>query len=297
LATGGVNRFEANWNNANASFFIATSNRITFYPANYGLTINTTGITVPNASTIEWSSTAASIGTPDLFLKRAGGATLQLGNIDVDTNAAIVAQTFRTQGALTGGTTNHAGKDFTVIVSPGKGTGAGGAFVLQTAPAGTSGSTPNTPVTGFKMDSAGLITYPTILTDSGKTTSTVCQDTTTHGLYFGSGALGVCAGTSSIRFKHDIAPLREGLAELTKLDTVSFYFNKGHGDDGATQKFGFTAEQMHEVLPKLVNSDPEGRPTTIDWSGLLPIIVNAIRELKADNDNLRTQIRDIRAAR
>jgi hypothetical protein len=222
-------------------------------------------------------------------------ATLQLGNTDTDLNSNVVAQNLRTQGPLAGGTTNQAGKDFTILVSPGKGTGAGGAFVLQTAPAGGSGTSINAGVTAFKIDGAGLITYPTILTDSGKTTSTVCQDTTTHGLYFGSGALGVCAGTSSMRYKHDIKPLKSGLAEIMKLDTVSFFFNQGYGDNGATEKYGFTAENMLKPLPKLVNLDAEGKPSTIDWSGLLPVIVNAIKELKADNDNLRAQIRKLSA--
>jgi hypothetical protein len=98
-----------------------------------------------------------------------------------------------------------------------------------------------------------------------------------------------------MRYKHDIKPLKSGLAEIMKLDTVSFFFNQGYGDNGATEKYGFTAENMLKPLPKLVNLDAEGKPSTIDWSGLLPVIVNAIKELKADNDNLRAQIRKLSA--
>lgn len=101
----------------------------------------------------------------DTFLERNAAATFQLGQGDVDTNAAIVAQTIRTQGALTGGTTNQAGKNFTFIVSPGKGTGAGGSFVIQTAPAGVSGSTPNAAVTVFAASATTIAsTLPNTIT-------------------------------------------------------------------------------------------------------------------------------------
>ena len=110
---------------------------------------------------IAWqSSFSATGGSADLFLKRIAAAIMQQGNTDVDLNANIVAQTFRSQGALTGGTTNQAGKDWTFIASPGKGTGAGGRFLLQVAPAGASGSTPNTPVTALTLDSAGAYVKP-----------------------------------------------------------------------------------------------------------------------------------------
>lgn len=93
------------------------------------------------------------------ILSSPAPSSIQLGNTDVDTNASIAAQTLRTQGALTGGTTNQAGKDFTFIVSPGKGTGAGGSFIVQTAPAGSTGSTPNAAVTALTINSAGLSTF------------------------------------------------------------------------------------------------------------------------------------------
>lgn len=86
-------------------------------------------------------------------------ATFRHGGPDVDT--APVAQTIRTQGALAGGTSNVAGANLTVIVSPGKGTGAGGSFIVQTAPAGSTGTVVNSPVTALTVNSASQ----TLVTD------------------------------------------------------------------------------------------------------------------------------------
>lgn len=99
-------------------------------------------------------------GSKQLYISWPVSASLQLGGVDTDSNAAMLAQTLRTQGALTGGTNNQAGQNFTVIVSPGKGTGAGGQLILQTAPAGASGNTPNTPATALTLTAPAVNMQP-----------------------------------------------------------------------------------------------------------------------------------------
>jgi len=127
--------------------------------------------------------TAASIGvkmggTNVNYLQNINVAgTLQLGQTDVDTNASIVAQTLRTQGTLAGGTADQAGKDFTLGVSPGKGTGAGGIFHIATAPAGTTGTAVNALVDALLIDSkshlrVGATTAPA-LTSCGTGSPTI----------------------------------------------------------------------------------------------------------------------------
>src|SRR6185312_8678404 len=57
-----------------------------------------------------------------------------------------------------------------------------------------------------------------LTTDSTHTTATVCEDTTSHQFYFGSGTAGVCAGTSSARFKTAIGALTYGLLDFLWID-------------------------------------------------------------------------------
>ncbi len=124
---------------------------------------------------------------------------------------------------------------------------------------------------------AGAIVNTGITTDSGHTTSTICQDTTTHQYYFGSGAAGICAGTSSLRFKHDVRPLEAGLAEVMRIEPIVYRYNEGVGDPNK-DLYGFAAEQVIEVLPKLVGLDDAGRPNTVDWAGMVPVLLRAIQE-------------------
>ena len=47
---------------------------------------------------------------------------------------------------------------------------------------------------------------------------------------------------------------------------------------------------MVKVIPDLVGLDKDGRPNTVDLVGMIPVMVNAIKELKAKNDNLEMQL-------
>lgn len=146
----------------------------------------------------------------------------------------------------------------------------------------------------LRINSAQLLTLPQISTDATHTDSTLCQDTTTHGVYFGSGTAGVCLGTSSERFKNSITNLPYGLAEINKLRPVRFYYNKDHGDGGASPQYGLIAEEVVKVLPELVRSDVKGKPNSVDLLGTLPIALHAIQEQQKEIDDLRNQINEMK---
>jgi len=158
----------------------------------------------------------------------------------------------------------------------------------STSSAVTIGGTSNT--TNLSSAAIKMANLPT---DATHTDRTVCEDTTTFQLYFGSGTLGICLGTSSARYKHDIAPLDAGLAQIAALKPVKYKLNADHGDPNKLL-YGFTAEQGSKVLPALSDKDAEGKPNTFDYVGVVPVLVKAVQELKADNDNLRASIRKLR---
>lgn len=144
----------------------------------------------------------------------------------------------------------------------------------------------------FAVRVDGQVTAPTaiwsnVASDAASTTATLCRDTTSGLMKVGSGAAGICLGTSSARYKRDVAPLARGLAEVSELETVSYRYREGYGTD--RKLYGFTAEQVFDVMPELVGLDAEGRPNSVDWAGMVPVLVNAIRELRAEVAELRSR--------
>lgn len=137
---------------------------------------------------------------------------------------------------------------------------------------------------------SGGIILPTIGSDATHTDATVCEDTSTHQLYSGSGTAGICLGTSSARYKHDLAGLAEGLPEIMKLEPVHYRLNADHGDP-TKLLYGFTAEQGAKALPSLVGFDAEGHPNTFDYLGVVPVLVHAIQQQQAEIENLKRRIR------
>lgn len=134
-------------------------------------TITSSGnITSSSGQVVGSSFIGVSSLTGSIFLRNGStvisspvNASLQFGNADVDTNAGIVAQILRSQGALAGGTSDQAGKNWTFLASPGKGTGAGGQIILQTAPAGTTGTSVNAAATGLTITAPVSTMQPSVV--------------------------------------------------------------------------------------------------------------------------------------
>jgi Chaperone of endosialidase len=85
--------------------------------------------------------------------------------------------------------------------------------------------------------------------------------------------------TSSQRFKNTIAPLDDasGLAEILKLNPVSFHYNDNVGIPG--EQVGFIAEQVQQVDPRLVVLDASGTPFTVRYEQLTSLLAKAIQQI------------------
>lgn len=129
----------------------------------------------------------------------------------------------------------------------------------------------------------------TLPTDATTNDNTMCVNTTTHIVSSGTGTLGICLGTSSARYKTGIAPLIPGLQEILALSPKSFYLDKAHGDP-KKQMYGFIAEDMINVLPKLVSLDKAGRPNSADYLGVVPVLVRAMQQQQAEIATLTAKV-------
>jgi hypothetical protein len=126
---------------------------------------------------------------------------------------------------------------------------------------------------------AGLVRIGGIGSDATHTDSSVCQDTTTHALYAGSGAAGICLGTSSVRFKENISDIKEGLAEVLKLRPRNFRYKKGIVDGGEKMQYGLVAEEVEEVIPSIVAKGKNGEINSVDYGTLFSLLTKAVQDV------------------
>jgi endosialidase-like protein len=80
-------------------------------------------------------------------------------------------------------------------------------------------------------------------------------------------------------FKNSISSLDDasGLAEILKLNPVSFHYNDNVGIPG--EQVGFIAEQVQQVDPRLVILDASGTPFTVRYEQLTSLLAKAIQQI------------------
>lgn len=102
--------------------------------------------------------------------------------------------------------------------------------------------------------------------------------------------------TSSREFKQDIVPLTGALDSIMKLKGVTYAWNDLAPEPvRGAHDIGFIADEMNEVLPDLVAKDASGKPVGINYSKITPVAVEAIKQLKTENDQLKARLEKIEA--
>ncbi len=93
---------------------------------------------------------------------------------------------------------------------------------------------------------------------------------------------------SSIRWKSDIRPIDDPLNKVMSLRGVYFNWDAEHGGE---HDVGMIAEEVGEVLPEIVEYEADGKYTSgMDYSKLTPLLVEAVKELKGENDRLKERV-------
>jgi hypothetical protein len=107
---------------------------------------------------------------------------------------------------------------------------------------------------------------------------------------------GTCPEISDRRLKRGIAGLRGALASLLRLRGVTFEYNEAGREHGgpAGKRMGLVAQEVEEVFPEWVRMRQDGyRELAIH--GFEALTIEALRELKAENDALREEIAELKA--
>lgn len=218
--------------------------------------------------------------------------TFQFGALDA---AAPIAQTIGIQNVVAG-TSNVAGANAIINLSRGTGTGIGGNLTINGAPHSTTGSTQNSlaAVLILNGDTKAVTVGGTLsatLTNVAST-SAVCFNTGT-GLMTYDGTIGTCT-VSDERLKNMGERIPHALDRLLQINGV--YYTWKDPSLGSGRQIGVGAQTVEKVFPELVQTDSNGRKSA-DYQRLTAPIIEALRELKADNDNLRREMAELKRSR
>ena len=77
---------------------------------------------------------------------------------------------------------------------------------------------------------------------------------------------------------------------LSKLDTINPIYYSFNNFDDDKNRIGLIAQEVQEHFPELVTLDPKTDYLTLDYTGLIPVLLGAIKELKTEIETLKTQI-------
>jgi len=103
-------------------------------------------------------------------------------------------------------------------------------------------------------------------------------------------AFSTITNCSDQRLKNNVTPLQHSLQKLTNLDGFHYHWIK-HPTMGI--QTGLMAQEVQKNFPELVQADEEGY-LSVNYTGLIPHLIEAIKELQTKNEALETQIAEVK---
>jgi hypothetical protein len=102
----------------------------------------------------------------------------------------------------------------------------------------------------------------------------------------------VAWSSSDQRFKKEVGDISNALDRVLGLRGVNFKWRtEEYADRGFPEgeHFGVIAQEAEEVLPEIVKDGPGGEKS-VAYAEIIPVLIESIRELKAENDALKERI-------
>ena len=93
---------------------------------------------------------------------------------------------------------------------------------------------------------------------------------------------------SDKKYKENIKPIESALGKAMQLQGVTFDWKDSDSILDIKEDIGFIAQDVQEVLPELVRDSGKGN-LSLRYQGITPILLEAIKELKAEIDLLKSK--------
>jgi hypothetical protein len=95
--------------------------------------------------------------------------------------------------------------------------------------------------------------------------------------------------TSDIRFKENINTIENSLEKLLTLNGVSFTWK-----NTGKSSLGLIAQEVEKVFPEIIHSDGEDDSKTLNYSGMIGVLVEAINEQQMHINKLTDEINELK---
>ncbi|WP_334146227.1 tail fiber domain-containing protein [Hyphomicrobium sp.] len=99
---------------------------------------------------------------------------------------------------------------------------------------------------------------------------------------------GTLTQNSDMTLKKDIADIPDALERISRLRGVSYRWKDPQR--GAEQQLGLLAQEVEKIFPEVVSTQADGTKG-VAYTSLIGPLIESIKELKADNDNLRAELK------
>lgn len=99
---------------------------------------------------------------------------------------------------------------------------------------------------------------------------------------------------SDRRMKKDVATIKSALQKVSDLRGVNFRWKDG---EDQSPKIGLIAQEVERVVPEVVHTlDDEAQTKKVDYQSLVGLLVEAVKELKADVEKQKAEINVLKTA-
>jgi hypothetical protein len=108
--------------------------------------------------------------------------------------------------------------------------------------------------------------------------------------FYKNGNLGIAGNyymLSDIEFKKDIQPLKNALQKISAVNGYHYYWKSGMADRHL--QTGILAQEIQAQMPELVTKTLKGN-LMVNYNGLTPYIIEAVKELKNENEQLKNDV-------
>jgi hypothetical protein len=96
----------------------------------------------------------------------------------------------------------------------------------------------------------------------------------------------IAFSTSDSRLKQDLTPISGALDKVSQLNGYTFTWNNELQQARTGKSVGVIAQEVERILPELV-VDRENGFKAVDYEGLVPVLIEAIKELKTELETLK----------